>query len=187
MPRRLVLVRHSTPEIQRQVPAAQWPLSAEGAARARAFAARLDPGTATRLCTSTEPKARDTARALADVWQLPVEDVPGLHEHERPGVPIMTREEFDGRIREMFERPDHRVFGAESAEQARRRFSKAVLRLVQQSREDIVVVTHGTVMALFVAACTGTDAFVFWKRQQMPCAATLALPELTLERLTFPE
>jgi len=32
-------------------------------------------------------------------------------------------------------------------------------------------------MALFIASHTGQDAFRLWKQQQMPCAATLTLPD----------
>jgi broad specificity phosphatase PhoE len=59
------------------------------------------------------------------------------------------------------------------------------MRLAGQTSRDVVAVTHGTVIALFVAKHTGTDPFEFWRRQQMPFAVTLTLPELRLEKLTF--
>jgi broad specificity phosphatase PhoE len=108
-----------------------------------------------------------------------------LHEHERPEARMLTREAFEQKIRDLFARPGELVFGAETADQARRRFTGALMRLVLQRPGDIVVVTHGTVMALFVAEAAGMDPFVLWRRQEMPCAITLALPELRIESTTL--
>lgn len=183
--RRLVLIRHSLPEIRREVPAADWRLSAEGAARARALAGRIDPGTAGAVYTSVEPKAQETARALAGEWGLTVEPVPGLHEHERPEAQMLSRDDFETKVRALFARPKEQVFGAETAEQARRRFTMAVMRLVARGNGDVIVVSHGTVMTLFVAEATGAEPFAFWKRQEMPFAVTLRLPDLQLQHTTF--
>ena len=183
--RRLFLVRHSVPEIRRELPAAAWRLSADGLARARAFARQLQPASAGSVFTSAEPKAVETARALAGEWGGAVEEVPGLHEHERPEAQLLSREAFEQKIRDLFARPGELVFGAETAEQARLRFTMAVMRLIARSSSDVVVVTHGTVMALFVAEVAGVEPFAFWKRQEMPFAVTLSLPELRVEKTTF--
>lgn len=181
---RLILVRHSVPDIRRDVPAAEWRLTAEGLTRARALARLIQPDGAAQIFTSREPKASDTARAMAAEWRLEVEEVDGLHEHERPTAQMLSREAFEGKVRELFERPRELVFGAETAEHARRRFTMAVMRLVAARSGDVVVVTHGTVMTLFVAETAGVEPFTFWRRQQMPFAVTLSLPELRIERLT---
>jgi broad specificity phosphatase PhoE len=182
--RRLVLVRHSTPEIRRELPAREWRLSPDGVARARALSRRLSPPAADTIFTSLEPKAVETARALAGEWGLAVNQVPGLHEHERPEARMLTRDAFEQKIRELFARPNDLIFGVETADQARRRFTMAVMRLVVLQQGDVMVVTHGTVMALFVAEAAGMDPFALWRRQEMPCAVTLTLPDLRVERTT---
>jgi broad specificity phosphatase PhoE len=185
MRRKLILIRHSLSEIEPDVPAAKWLLSEEGVARARTFAARVDPGTARCVFTSTEPKAAHTARLLGAPWHLPVEETAGLHEHERPEPRMLPRDQFEDLVRAVFTRPSEVVFGSESADAALERFGSAVMRAIDQTARDAVIVSHGTVIALFVAKHTGTDPFEFWKRQQMPFAVTLALPHLRLEKLTF--
>lgn len=183
--RRLILIRHSVSEIQPEVPPAFWRLSAEGIARARAFAARVDPGSAACVFSSPEPKAVETARLLGEAWNVPVEEVQGLQEHERPDAVMLPRETFEERVRDVFAHPSRVVFGSESADEARGRFTEAVRRVVARSAGDVVIVSHGTVMALFVGAEAGVDPFAFWKRQEMPFAVTLALPALTLDETTF--
>lgn len=183
--RRLTMVRHSLSEIRPDLPPALWRLSSDGVTRARSFAMRLDPGTATCVFTSSEPKAAETAHLLGGIWKVPVEEVAGLHEHERHEARILSRAQFEERIREMFARPSELVFGAESADDARRRFTATVMHLIRRTVGDLVIVSHGTVMALFVGAETGIEPFPFWKRQEMPFAVTLALPDLILEGTTF--
>jgi broad specificity phosphatase PhoE len=175
-----VLVRHSLPEIAPDVPAADWRLSQAGAERAALFARQVDPGSATTVFTSEEPKARETAQALAGVWGLDVEAVAGLREHARPAARLLARTDFEERVRRMFARPHDLVFGAETAEQARRRFTHALMRLIAGSSRDVIVVSHGTVITLFVAEAAGVEPFAFWRSLQMPCAVTLAIPELTI-------
>jgi broad specificity phosphatase PhoE len=179
--RSLILIRHSAPEIRRDVPAAQWRLSEEGVARARDLARTHAAPNTTRVYTSVEPKAKETARLLAEGWEMKaVEAVPGLHEHERPEAQLMTREAFELKVRELFARPSEKVFGAESADRARRRFTMAVMRLVSSTPGDVVVVSHGTVITLFVAEAAGVQPFDFWKKLDMPGVTRLTLPELKL-------
>ena len=181
--RRLILVRHSDPERRDEMPSATWPLSRDGIANARAFASRVDPRSAQQIYTSEEPKATGTARVLADAWRLPVETAQGLHEHERPEARILPRDVFRDRIRDLFARPAELVYGAETADQARRRFTAAVMRLIARTSGDVIVVSHGTVITLFTAEATGAEPFAFWGGLKMPCAVVLTIPELKLVEL----
>jgi broad specificity phosphatase PhoE len=178
--RSLILVRHSLPEIKREIPAIEWRLSDAGVLRARELAKRLPSPDTTRVYTSVEPKAKETGRILAEEWGLDVEAIPGLHEHERPEAQLMTREQFELTIRELFARRTDLVFGSETAERARRRFTAAVMRLIASTPGDVVIVSHGTVMTLFVAEATGVEPFAFWKKLEMPAAVKLTLPELKI-------
>jgi broad specificity phosphatase PhoE len=175
--RRLILIRHSLSAVRPDVPPAKWHLAPEGVTRAKAFAGRLDLSAASQIFSSAEPKAVETARVLGEVWGRPVAEVPDLHEHERPEHRMVSRQQFAARIAALFARPSEIVFGSESADGARQRFTAAVSGLVDRHDGDIVIVTHGTVMALFIASHTGKDAFELWKQLQMPCAATLTLPD----------
>jgi broad specificity phosphatase PhoE len=182
--RNLILIRHSLPTLDAKAPAAEWRLSPDGATRARQLARRLS-SSATTIFTSREPKAAETASVIADVWGVGVQKIDGVHEHQRPAAQQLTREQFEGKIRELFARPSELVFGDETADAARGRFSLAIMRLIERTSHDVAVVTHGTVMGLFVASATGLDGFEFWRSQEMPCAVTLTIPELKLARMTL--
>jgi broad specificity phosphatase PhoE len=184
--RALVLVKHSLPAMDRARPAREWSLSEQGRRRAERLADRLSavaPGT---IVTSPEAKARETADIVAARLGIPAEADPDFREQERDNEPLTAPDEFRTRMAAFFADPDRVVFGTESARHARFRFTRGVAELLARHPSgNLVVVSHGTVITLFVAACTGLDAFPFWRRLGLPGFVELALPELTLRHVEW--
>lgn len=160
----MLLVRHSAPEIDPSVPSEEWPLSEDGRRRCAALAERLSGYGPRMLVTSPEPKARETAELVAPALGVDVAVSDGLRETARRTVGWLSREELDEGIRRFFDRPGEVVFGEESGAAALNRFEAAVVAL----HEPAVVVTHGTVLSLFVAARTGRDPFDLWRSLELP-------------------
>ncbi|HET7856663.1 MAG TPA: histidine phosphatase family protein [Gaiellaceae bacterium] len=160
----MLLVRHSAPHLDPSVPSEEWRLSEEGRLRCRALADRLAEHRPRALVSSTEPKARETAELIAPTLGLDVQLLDGLRESARRTVGWLGPDEIDGGIRELFERRDEVVFGEESASSALARFEAAVDPLPDAS----VVVTHGTVLSLYVAARTGRDPYELWRSLDLP-------------------
>ena len=160
----LLLVRHSAPQVEPAVPAEEWHLSAEGRRRCVPLGARLARHQPRSLLASTEPKAWETAELLATELGLEVRHSDALRETARKTVPWLARDELESRIRALFRRPDEIVFGEESAASALARFSDAVEALERPA----VVVSHGTVISLYVAAQTGEDPYEIWRRLELP-------------------
>jgi|SRR5579884_497504 len=178
---RLVLVRHSLPEMRPGVPARAWHLSPEGRRRCEVLAARLIPIHAGVAAASDEPKAWEMAECIADRLEVPVLRVPGLHEHDRMGVPFLGIAEFEAAIARFFKAPEQLVFGRESAARARDRFAAAIAGIIAaHPRQSIVVVAHGTVISLFVAQVAGGDSLRIWQSLGMPSFVTWSLPDFHL-------
>ncbi|MGH9203207.1 MAG: phosphoglycerate mutase family protein [Vicinamibacterales bacterium] len=133
---RLILVKHSVPDIVPAVPPSQWRLSEAGRDRCTVLADRLAEYHPDVIVASAEPKAAETARIVADVLGKPLEDCEELHEHDR---------------------------------------SEAIVESHQV--ETVAIVTHGTVMALYVARAAALDPFPLWKRLGTPAFVVLSLPE----------
>jgi broad specificity phosphatase PhoE len=170
---KLILVKHSKPEIRREVPSAKWTLSDEGRARCRPLAERLRTYSPTAVITSTEPKAIETGHIVATLLGLEINKEAGLHEHEREHVKVETLEIFHRRVEEFFSSPTELVFGSETADQAHERFSVALTNLLQSYSESTVVVTHGTVLSLFVGRKTGMAPLSLWRRLGLPSYVVL--------------
>lgn len=174
---RLILIKHSLPEIDPHKPAAQWPLSAAGRERSVALAAHVRPYAPTRVFSSHEPKAIETAQILAERLGLSFQLVDDLHEHDRRNVRWAERDQFEVAVKQFFDEPNKLVMGHETADEAHTRFAKAVNRLVERHpTEDLAIVAHGTVITLFVARLINTEPFPFWQRLGLPSIVIMEWP-----------
>jgi 2,3-bisphosphoglycerate-dependent phosphoglycerate mutase len=178
--RRLILVRHAAPEKSPAVPAREWPLSPTGQSDAERLAELLAPYAPAAIIASDELKARQTAQPLAERLDLPIGVLAGLHEHERRTVGYLDDEAFQATMTRFFAEPDALVFGEETAWQALSRFEAAVGDALKHTSGDIAVFTHGTVMSLFVAAHSNSDAMTFWWHLNLPAWVAFTVPDFTL-------
>jgi broad specificity phosphatase PhoE len=82
----------------------------------------------------------------------------------------------------LFEHPDELVLGYETADEAHARFARAVADVLSSHPSgNLVIVTHGTVMTLFIARAGSAghfDPIPFWKGLGLPAFAVLSLPDL---------
>lgn len=177
----LILVKHSLPEINPEVDARDWRLSAEGRSRCVALAQQLAPYQPTQFVSSDEPKAVETAEIIAAKFTLPNAVAAGLHEHDRRNTPYLaSRQDFEAAIVKFFDKPNQLVYGNETANQASSRFTTAVSKICKASEGNLVIVSHGTVITLFVAAHNAIKPFAFWKNLAMPAIVVLRLPDFRL-------
>ena len=179
---RLVLVRHSNPEIEPDQPASEWRLNEVGRRRAELLADRLrgfSPDTGL-----VKQRAQGWSRPreiVAAAFGVPVRTADGLEEHHRRGVPYFpTRDEFESAVEQLFCSPDRLVLGTETAEQALSRFTAAIDDVIDAGQTDTVVVTHGTVMALYAASVAGVRPMGFWRRLRLRSFVVLTLPDMQI-------
>lgn len=179
---RLILIKHSLPVLDPAIPAPDWVLSAEGRRRAERLARQLDSLAPAVIAASPEPKAIETASILAAHHQLPVQVVDDLREHERRRVGYLSDSAFQAAVIATLRRPDEPVFGEETATAARQRFTAAISTVLAATppERSLAVVTHGTVLALYIAAATGVDVVTLWRQLGLPSYVVLSRPELAL-------
>jgi broad specificity phosphatase PhoE len=173
----LLLVKHSLPEVLPTIPASQWRLSPAGRVRCEALAERLASYAPEMVISSSEPKAIETAQIVARQMDKPFRIFADLHEHDRTGVQFLDKEQFESTVHEFFEHPDELVLGRETAYQAQESFSKALTSVeAEYPDKNLVVVSHGTVITLFVERIAGLEPFSFWKRLELPSFVVLSKP-----------
>ncbi len=177
--RKLVLVRHSQPQVERDVPAAKWRLGALGRRRAESMAASLRDYRANAVWCSREPKAVETAEIIGNTLGVPLRVRDGLEEHQRGNVPFFpTTQEFEQAVQAFFAQPCRLVLGTETARQASDRFAAAVAEVLEVDPADAIVVTHGTVMALYAARVADIQPVSFWRELKTPCFVEVELPKM---------
>lgn len=177
--KQIILIRHSITEQDAKEVSSQWHISEKGREKCELLAKQLAPLGLTMLISSEEPKAIETAELTAERLGITARSARGLQEHVRENVGYFeSKEEFDSKMRAMFDKPDEIVFGNESAIQARNRFGLALTELVRSNpRKRLGIVTHGTVMSLFICEKNNLDGFDYWNKLGMPAYAALSLPE----------
>lgn len=174
----MILVKHAMPIIDPNVDACMWPISDQGRVAAEQLAHRLRAFTPDVVLSSDEPKAIATAEPISILTGVELESAPGLREHDRRGGPWMETEVFQESVHQFFDNPSDIVYGQESADGAFRRFHVALdVLLGSRSFENAVVVTHGTVITLYVSRLAGVDAFPLWERLGLPSYVVMSWPD----------
>ena len=166
------------PQVDVETPAHLWRLRPEGVAGARAVAERLVAANyaPSKVVASLEAKATETGSIIAKRLRLPFATVEGLHEHDRRAAGFLSSDVFAARMRDLFAYPDAVVFGNEAGSAALARFATAVDQIAGEETGDVVVVSHGTVMSLFVASRAHVDASELWAVLGLPSYVSLELP-----------
>jgi broad specificity phosphatase PhoE len=171
---KLILVKHAPPQIDPEVPSPRWVLSPVGRDRCEWLATEFEAQGVTRIYSSLEPKALETAALAATRLGLEVHPRRDLHENDRTGLGFGAPDEFRQRMRRFFEAPSELVVGVETAGAALERFEAAITALASEAREQtLAVVTHGTVLTLLVAKHNPIAPFDFWDFLTLPSYVVL--------------
>jgi broad specificity phosphatase PhoE len=184
--RLIVLVRHGRPNVDENIHPVQWSLSESGREAAKALGEKLkDRGfTFERIISSPEAKAVQTAEAIASSLDRTVSGVvvvvdAGLSEHARNHSNFLPREDFEASIARLFSAdPSELVFGKETANAAVERFMAAIQRQMESSVMDVIAVTHGTILSLYLGRTLGIDSLPFWRNLKMPTAIVICGDQL---------
>ncbi len=180
--RTLTLVKHSLPIADPNVPPSLWELSDEGRRRCAPLADLIEHFEPTVIHASVEPKATETAKIVAQRLGVKFSVREGLEEHHRDDAPFFRDpSEFDDAVSRLFGGPDDLVYGSETANQALSRFERALMPIIDSNpNSNIVVVSHGTVISLYLARHCGIDPLGVWRSLGLPSYAVLALPDFGL-------
>ena len=178
--RKLILVKHAKPEVVPDVPSERWHLSQQGCDQCAPLAEQLAKHEPAVIVSSTEPKAMETAELLGARLNVQQETGNDLFEHDRSNVPHMRNGEFISHVELFFRQPDELVLGLESANEAEARFRAAVdAILTKHTGGNVAIVSHGTVIALFLAQ-DAKERFRLWRQLGLPSFAVLSLPDYKL-------
>jgi len=149
----LWLIRHATVKLRLEEPASTWLLDEAGHAAAEEIAVRLAP--VPRVLSSPEPRAVATAEPLARRSGVAVETDERLREVERARN-VADYEAHRAAVRAYLD--GEPIDGWEARDAALARFRAAL-----EGLDDAAVVTHATVLSLFL----GYD-FERWEAIRLP-------------------
>lgn len=161
----LYFLRHAETEKNPNIPAIKWSLSTLGMGQAKktaesGFFKDLDV-----VISSGEEKAFQTAKPVAESLGKEIIRMTEFNEVKR-GDKFLTKEEFEKLKHEKLEDLDCKKDGGESGHEALTRFESGIDKINKlYSGKNILIVSHGTILALYFAKITNDFANIY-KRWQ---------------------
>jgi broad specificity phosphatase PhoE len=151
----LRLATHPQVRLDADVPVPYWGLDDLGRSRAETFASQSWIGGTTRLISSAETKALETASILAVATGLLIEIRHDLHENDRSSTGFIPPDRFESYADAFFGEPNESIEGWETAVAAQARIKSATADLLEDGEGDILVVAHGAVGTLLLCDLLG--------------------------------
>lgn len=153
---RIRYLTHPQVRIDPNVPVPMWELSEEGRARARALSKAPWIKTTSRIVSSAERKAIETAEIVGATMQLDVEVRAGMNENDRSATGFLDPAEFEAVAEGFFACPTVSVRGWERAIDAQHRIVSEVEQLLTPNPDgDMLIVGHGGVGTLLLCHHSG--------------------------------
>jgi broad specificity phosphatase PhoE len=152
-----IYITHPQVAIDPAVPVPQWGLSPIGRARAEKFARSNILKGATRIISSQETKALETAQTLSAYSGARVEPRENFGENDRSATGYVPADRFEQLADAFFANADISVEGWERAVDAQSRIVAAVMDVLADASHDspIVFVGHGAVGTLLKCHLAG--------------------------------
>jgi broad specificity phosphatase PhoE len=157
--RRIVrYLTHPQVAMDPNTPVPLWGLSPLGHARAVALAQSAALASTTRIISSAETKAIETAELIAKPLGITIVIREAMHENDRSATGFLPPPEFEATANQFFADPEHSIRGWERAVDAQRRIVSAVTAELATDRDgdgDVLFVGHGGVGTLLLCHIAG--------------------------------
>lgn len=166
MNKRLVFLRHCESELDFNIPASQWRLSAKGEQHARRLASSGHFDDVEVIISSEEKKAHQTAHPIAKRNSLSIREMPNFNELDRDVATPLTKNEYESCVKRAFENPHEGVHGWETTSSALKRFTRGIEEVKKREEPKILIVSHGIVLTLYFGVLTHqmNQLFNRWKK-----------------------
>jgi broad specificity phosphatase PhoE len=145
---RYFFISHSEVVIEPARPIERWGLSEAGRQQMRETAFLPWMAGVTRLVSSDETKAVESAAILSSATGIPFSSRSDLGENDRTATGYLPRAEFDATADQFFALPDDSIRGWETARHAQQRIVRAVREIATETTDATAIVSHGAVGTL---------------------------------------
>lgn len=144
--------------------AADDPLTEKGERLAKELAEEIKKLNPQKIYSSPLQRARKTAEIIASILNLPLEVVEDLRERNRYGILTgMKMEEAKKKYPELVEEVKEykaTIEGAEDYDHFKKRVLAAMDKIIQENKEDILIVVHGGIFRIVMWILLNKPDFV---------------------------
>ena len=157
----LYFLRHGETEKNPIVPAIKWSLSGLGMEQAKKIAESGIFNAVDIIISSGEDKSFQTAEPIMEKLGKKIIRMDDFNEVKR-GDKFLTKEEFEKLKHEKLEDLDCKKDGGESGREALDRFENGIDKINElYSEKNILIVSHGTILALYFAKMSGNFSNIY--------------------------
>lgn len=157
------------------------PLSPAGMQAAQALRLILSPHPLTAVYTSPSRRSVMTIEPLAESLAITPTVEPDLRERALPMVPVT---DFHQRIRDYWQSPQQVMDGESNVAAQARGVSVVRQVLARHAGDDVVVATHGNLLALILNGFDPAIGYEFWQRLSFPDVYRVTFESGTLANVT---
>lgn len=155
-------LRHGATQRDINLPISQWNLSEKGEEQARKLAQQGVFDEIDVIFSSSEEKAYQTAKPIADKLKKDIIQIKEISELNRDKGGFMEAEEYEQAVKYTLEQLDKSVHNWETAIHALERFSKKIEEIdTQYTNRKILIVGHGFTINLYFAKLLGVLNHVY--------------------------
>lgn len=148
----LYFLRHGKTKVDSATPISQWLLSEVGEAQAGELAKSGIFDETDVIISSTEQKAIDTAKPIADKLGLEIQQEGNLSELNRDEGKFVSPEEYENLVEQAMTNREKSISNWETASHALARFTQAIEKIDgQHEGKNILIVGHGFTINLYFA------------------------------------
>lgn len=145
-------LRHGATQRDRNFPISQWKLSEKGEEQAKKLAQQDIFDEIDIIFSSSEEKAYQTAKPIADKLKKEIIQVKEISELNRDNGGFMELEEYEQAVKYTLENLDKSVHDWETAIHALERFSEKIEEIdTRHEKKKILIVGHGFTINLYFA------------------------------------
>jgi broad specificity phosphatase PhoE len=170
---KITFIRHSKTKVEPEKPIVLWGLAEEGIEKARALSGQDSVKRLDVIYSSLQTKAIETMVYLAKPNAIPMRTHADLTEVTSFTNKFYTGEEYTSQIERYYARTLERIAGGETIDEVLSRFMAALDWIVaeESAAENIGIVSHGNILALFTGLQSEADPYELHRTIQQPDVA----------------
>lgn len=168
MKNKYLILRHAETVKDSNVHPKDWLLTPDALTKISEYISTGKFDTVTKIVSSTESKAIATGKPISEYLKLPIIEMEEFVEVKREKKFLTDAKFLDQKKRELTNL-DTVENDTESANEALKRFESGIAKLESEnSSENILIITHGTMMSLYLAKQENNlqDVFTKWSKLQ---------------------
>lgn len=169
----IIFIRHSKSLVNPEIPINTWGLSEEGVELAKKLNNLPEIKTLDVIYSSLQPKALETAILATKNLGILIKTDDRLTETTSFTNKFVNLDQLEKNTKEYYSGPKISINNGETSEEALARFNTAINEIVkaEAGKQNIGVVSHGSILASFCAQYKKTGAYEILQNMKQPDVA----------------